>query len=288
MRVSLRTNAKLNLYLRVGARRADGFHELETVFHSVSLADELAFERLDRPGVAVNVVGADIAAADNLVGRAARLLQERTGSIAGAAIEVRKNIPVGGGLAGGSGNAAATLIGLNELWGSELTDEELMDLALELGSDVPYCLRGGTCRAHGRGEVLTQLVEPPPMWFVLGISNEPLSTREVYEAHELRPEAPPGTELAGALEAADLDAVAAALHNDLEGAAMRLRPELLEKKHAVMGARALGALVSGSGPTIFGLCRNEDHAREVSAGIARTFDRVEVVSSRPAIVERQP
>lgn len=288
MSMSFRTNAKLNLYLRVGERRADGFHELETVFHSVSLADELFFERLDSPDIEVSVVGADIAAGDNLVGRAARLLQERTGSIAGAAIEVRKNIPIGGGLAGGSGNAAGTLLALNELWGLELTEVELTAHALELGSDVPYCLRGGTCLAQGRGEVLTPLVEPAPMWFVLGISNEPLSTGEVYGAHELRTEAPSRNELTAALESADLDAVAAALHNDLEGAAMRLRPKLLEKKEALVEAGAIGALVSGSGPTIFGLCRDEDHARKVSVSVATTFDLVEVSSSRPAIVERQP
>jgi len=285
MSLRIRTNAKVNLYLRVGARRADGFHGLETVFHSVSLADELEFVRRDDPEVQVTVSGGTIDATDNLVGRAAKLLQERTGISDGAAIDLRKHIPIGGGLAGGSGNAAGALIGLNELWGLKLSDDELMELALELGSDVPYCVRGGTCLARGRGEVLIPLPEPEPMWFVLGISDAPLSTAAVYGAYSENRQAPPVAEVVDALQSRELEALGAALHNDLETAAIGLRPDLMEKRIAVREAGALGALVSGSGPTVFGLCRDEAHAREVGQVVAAGFDRVEVVSSRPAIVE---
>ena len=286
MTMRFHTNAKLNLYLRVGERRPDGFHDIETVFQSVSLADELSFESLGEPRVDVNLVGAYIPTQANLVVRAAESLQRRTGTDQGAAIEMTKRIPLGGGLAGGSGNAAGTLLALNDLWELGLSEAQLLELALELGSDVPYCVRGGTCLATGRGEVLNSLPEPDRMWFVLGISHEPLSTAEVYRGYEPPGSAPEVPNLTDALNSSDIEAVGSALHNDLEIPALRLRPELRQKKEALEKAGALGALVSGSGPTVFGLCRDEAHAQGVAATVAPAFDRVEVVVSRPSIVER--
>ena len=283
--------AKINLYLRVLGRRPDGFHEIETVFHSVSLADELAIS--ERPGDQVQVemrVGAPSgppppALEENLVTIAARLLSARAPGRGhgGAYVEVLKRIPIGGGLAGGSADAAGALVGLNELWGFGLGDQELSDVGASVGSDVPFCLRGGTQLAAGRGERLTPLAVEGALWFVLAMADEPVLAGAVYELWDESPTtepAGPGA-IVEALEASDLRRVASLLHNDLETAIVALQPRLKGAVEALEGAGALGARVSGSGPTVYGLCLDEDHARGVAAVAESLFARVLVVSSSP-------
>jgi 4-diphosphocytidyl-2-C-methyl-D-erythritol kinase len=292
--VHLRTNAKTNLFLRVLGRRPDGYHEIETIFHTLGLADSVTIGPATSGGIEVDmqpgterVIGLPLAA-DNLVHAAARRLMEEVGRREGARIEIVKRIPIGAGLGGGSGNAAAILHCLNEIWGLNLDSETLAELALDLGADVPYCLSGGTALATGRGEVITTLPAPATLWFVLGLSNEPLLTREVYGAFDARRDATEvrSAPLSHALGLGDVDAIANLLHNDLEPPAFRLRPELEKLEAAMLDAGALGAVMSGSGPTMIGLARDQGHASAIAVAVERWFDRITVTSSRPECIER--
>jgi 4-diphosphocytidyl-2-C-methyl-D-erythritol kinase len=292
--VTLRTHAKINLFLNVGARRADGFHAIETIFHAIDLSDDMELgprpdAEIDvRMTFATGVRGEVPVREDDLVFRAAILLARRVGVEAGARIDVTKRIPIGAGLAGGSANAAGALIGLNELWGAALGRRDLQELAQELGSDVPFCLVGGTARGTGRGEVLVPLSVPAELWFVLGLSRDSLATSDVYRTWDELPAEPEtsAVSMVEALAAGKAKEVGLLLHNDLEAAALRLRPELIEKKELILQAGALGACLSGSGPTLFGLAADERHAREIAARVGPKFDRAAVASSRPVGVQR--
>jgi 4-diphosphocytidyl-2-C-methyl-D-erythritol kinase len=225
---------------------------------------------------------------ENLVAIAAERLIERGANNGGIAVEIVKRIPFGAGLGGGSGNAAGILVALNELWDMRLSIEDLHEVAGLIGSDVPYCLGGGTALATARGEQLTQLPSSISMTFVLGISNEPMSTREVYEAWD---DVQPAEEISSApmtlaLGSGDVEEVASLLHNDLESASFKLRPELRDLKEVMRKSGALGAAMSGSGPTIFGLARSPEHAAEIEEAVRGDFDRVEVVTSTDQCVER--
>lgn len=287
----LKAHAKINLFLRVMGRRPDGYHEIETILHGVSLPDEIdvavaaagfAVEMEWGPGL----TGWLPAQADNLAARAARLLQSRTGRIRGARVHVVKNIPVGAGLGGGSADSAAVLVALNRLWDEGLNTDGLVRLAADIGSDVPYCIGGGTVLATGRGENLTPL-PGPELCFVLGFSYQPLLTRDVYRAWDQLGSSDTGraAPMILALGAGDAEEVAMALHNDLEAAACALRPELAAKKKSMIAAGALGALVSGSGPTVFGLARDGREAEAVAARVEEHFDAVLVVSSKEQCIE---
>ena len=290
----LRTNAKTNLFLRVLGRRPDGYHEIETIFHTLGLADSVSIAPAASGEIDVvmrpetePMDGLPLAA-DNLVHAAARKLLEAGGHAKGATIEIVKRIPIGAGLGGGSGNAAAVLQCLNEMWGLNLDSETLAELALDLGADVPYCLSGGTALATGRGEVITTLPAPATTWFVLGLSAEPLLTRDVYGTFQSERDAADvrSAPMALALGLGDVDAIATLLHNDLESPAFRLRPHLAKLKTAMLDAGALGAVMSGSGPTMIGLARDQGHASAVALAVERWFDRVTVTSSRPECIER--
>lgn len=288
MALHLRTNAKLNLYLAVREKLPDGFHSIETVFHSVSLADHLTvvgegerflvemtspFSQQDLPD-----------SNDNIVTTAARALAGSAGKQLRGRIDIEKRIPLAAGLAGGSANAAGALVGLQMLWG---TDSDLESLAGRLGADVPFCLQGGTALATGKGEIITPF-EGPSLWFVLGIDDRPLSTAKVYEEWGPRDQGEAvAVQMLEALRSGDVDAIAAALRNDLEFPAFRLRPDLPEKKSRMVEAGALGAALSGSGPTLFGLARDPAHARQIAEACRGNFARVEVVSSTPACVVQE-
>jgi 4-diphosphocytidyl-2-C-methyl-D-erythritol kinase len=291
--VRIRTFAKLNLFLRVIGLRGDGFHEVETILHGISLYDEIDIEPAES-GIEVTmelvggIAGAIPSSQENLIGRAARALIDELDDAGGATVHVRKGIPIAAGLGGGSGNAAGALVTLAEMWGLELERDRLLSLAEQLGSDVPYCIDGGTALATARGEQLTPLPNIAPMDFVLGGTNHPLFTRDVYELWDsLEPsEGFSAAALTLALGAGDVAEVAALLHNDLERPAFSLRPELKEKKEALVDAGALGASMSGSGPTMFAIAGSEVHAREIAAKVKGDFDWVKVVRSQDACIER--
>jgi 4-diphosphocytidyl-2-C-methyl-D-erythritol kinase len=292
-RTRLCTNAKVNLFLSVGGRRPDGYHEIETIFHTIGLADSLTLTP-SKTGLVEIEMRSELEAMEppppeaNIVHRAAEELGRLRSSFEGVCIEIVKRIPIGGGLGGGSGNAAGALAALNDLWDVGLDSDGLGELAGELGADVPYCMTGGTALATGRGERITPLPQPAPLWFVLGLSNIPLYTRDVYDNFEAARDAAGAViaPMAAALGAGQIEEVAALVHNDLERPAFRLRPELEDKKRAMLDAGALGALMSGSGPTIFAIARDARRAAALAARVEPVFDRVEVTSSRPECIER--
>jgi 4-diphosphocytidyl-2-C-methyl-D-erythritol kinase len=257
--------AKINLALAVLGKREDGFHDLRTIFQAIDLCDDLVLYPRTEVGIDLRIegpVGVE-GGEGNLVVRAGALLAERHAPGRGARVVLGKRIPTGAGLGGGSSDAAATLLGLEKLWGLRLDPEERAALALELGSDVPFFLAGGTARGEGRGDELTPLPPPPIAACVLALPELALATRDVFEA--LRPGE--GGSRAGvegaeaALRAADFEALSARLVNDLEGPARRLAPPLEGYRRALeeRGAPAVG--FSGSGAAFFIPFRDEAGAR---------------------------
>ncbi len=284
--VTVRAAAKVNLHLGVGRPRADGYHPLATVYQTLSLHDDVTVATSTRWSVEL-VCEDDIdrdsfpLGEDNIVVRAGRLLVAHHGVDRAAAITVRKSIPIAGGLAGGSADAAAALVALDRLWDLQTSDDDLLTLAATLGSDVPFALVGGTALGAGRGEEVTPLLDEATRWWVVVPASVGLSTPAVYRHFdELWPGAPETVavpdELTKALTDPDNRVLAAALHNDLEAVAIDLRPELGELIEAGERAGALRGIVSGSGPTCLFLCSDRGSADRVrttliEAGQARVL-----------------
>ena len=283
--VVARAPAKLNVHLGVGPLRADGFHELSTVYLAVSLFDTVTARPGD--GISLTVSGEGAGAAtgagrvpvdrDNLVWRAAELLAAHAGVAADATLDVSKAIPVAAGLAGGSADAAAALVALDALWGTRASRADLVDLAAQLGSDVPFSVLGGIALGAGRGEQLTPVLARGRWHWVLGIAGEGLSTPAVYaELDRLRaagrlpdvdePALP--DRVIAALRGGLPGPLADALHNDLEGPALSLRADLRRGLRAATDAGAAGALVSGSGPTVAALAGDDSAAVRLTAVLA--------------------
>jgi len=252
--MEIRARAKINLTLDVVGRRPDGYHELASVMQEIELADTLVLEPAEDISLVVDppVVPAG---EDNLVLQAARLLQEYGGVRRGAALRLRKRIPVGAGLGGGSADAAAALKGLNRLWRLGLDPGTLAELGARLGSDIPFCLTGGTALVTGRGEVVEPLPYLPRAELVLVKPDLTVSTAEVYRGWDERGltggRATPA--MLGAVLVRDWRAVAVCLANDLEKVTCARHPEVLSVKQHLERAGALGVLMSGSGPAVFSL-----------------------------------
>ncbi|WP_298512271.1 4-(cytidine 5'-diphospho)-2-C-methyl-D-erythritol kinase [uncultured Nocardioides sp.] len=280
MSITVRAPAKINLHLGVGAPRADGFHPLVTVYQAVGLCDDVT--AAESPGWTLGVTVPDWIDPDavpvtgaNIVDRAARLLADHHGVEVHASVSVIKSIPVAGGMAGGSADAAAALVALDRLWGLETTDDDLLALAAELGSDVPFALVGGTALGTGRGELVEPVADPATWWWVVVPSDQGLSTPAVYRRFdELSPDAPEepadARALLLALATGDPVILAGALHNDLESAALDLRPDLADLLELGEASGALRGLVSGSGPTCLFLAEDADAAREVAARLSES------------------
>jgi len=300
----IRVPAKLNLFLAVRGRRADGFHELVTVFQTVSIVDDLNVALIGQPGRRHHPAGRRRMrvelwtapqvpqGADNLAYRAALRLGELTGIDPSAGehdreavrtiLDLDKRIPMTAGLAGGSADAAAAFIGLNRLWGCSLTLRQLRALGAELGSDVPFCITGGTALGTGRGTDITPVLARGPFHWVVWPDPEPLSTAAVYQAWDRHGVPGGGTpdEVLYALHSSDPRRLASALHNELEPAAFALRPRLAERKQALLDAGALGVVLAGSGPTLLAL--TADHAASVALA-----ERVDDFGLEP-IIARSP
>jgi 4-diphosphocytidyl-2-C-methyl-D-erythritol kinase len=295
--VTVRVPAKLNLQLAVGPPRADGYHGLVTVFHAVSLFDEITVELAARDAVRVTGEGADRVPEDqdNLALRAVAALRAMLPRRAAAArtggvhVTIAKRIPVAAGLAGGSADAAAALVACNELWGAGLSHQRLTEVAAAVGSDVAFALVGGTAVGRGRGEQLTPALVPATQYhWVLAFADGQLSTPAVYAALDrLRAQKPksaaaePGLDAAlmSALRSGDARRVAGRLSNDLQPAALSLFPALRKTLAAGLELGALGALVAGSGPTCAFLAANAERALELAvslsgAGVCRSVARV--------------
>jgi 4-diphosphocytidyl-2-C-methyl-D-erythritol kinase len=268
--VVLRASAKVNLALEVLGKRGDGYHEIATVLQAVDLADRLKLETADT--LSLHVDDPDLPTDDgNLVMRAARLLQKAAGRETGARIGLTKRIPVAAGLGGGSSDAAATLWGLSRLWKLGWPRGRLQELAVELGMDVPFFLGPGRAIATGRGDRLAVLPGGGGYALVLVNPKVPLSTREVYGRVPAGWHAEPtGTErMVEALRTRNAGAVGAALTNNLERVVEPVMPVIGRMKAALLAAGALGAIMSGSGPTVFGMARSLDHARQIRRRVSR-------------------
>lgn len=267
-RVVVRVPAKVNLELRVGPLRDDGFHDLATTFHAVDIFDEVTATPDAEFSVSVTGVGEDKLPTDetNLAYRAAALLAERFDVEERCAISIVKAIPVAGGMAGGSADAAATLVACDTLWGLGLRRHELEEIAAELGSDVPFALTGGTALGTGRGEQIVPVLATGTFEWLFALTHEGLSTPSVYaECDRLRegedvPEPQPSDGLLASLRSGDVHGVALAMHNDLESAALSLMPSLRPLMEMGLEMGALCALVSGSGPTVAFLLKDRQDA----------------------------
>jgi len=277
--VTVRVPGKLNLYLGVGDLREDGYHELTTVFQAVSLCDEITVRAADVLSLELTGEGAEALPADerNLAWRAAELMAEHVGRAPDVAISITKAIPVAGGMAGGSADAAGVLVAMNALWELGVPRRDLHALAARLGSDVPFALHGGTALGTGRGEELATVLARSEFHWVLAFAHRGLSTPAVFaELDRLRAvadrPAPPRLSdpepLLTALAAGDPAALAPLLGNDLQPAALSLYPELRRTLRAGTEAGALAGLVSGSGPTCAFLCASAESAVEVGARLA--------------------
>jgi 4-diphosphocytidyl-2-C-methyl-D-erythritol kinase len=276
--VRVQVPAKINLALKVGAPRPDGYHPLATVYQAVSLYDQVQAEwaEPDQFDVVVSGEGADQVPLDdsNLAVRAARLLAQRHGppDSLGASLSITKSIPVAGGLAGGSANGAAALLACAALWDLDVGPEDLRGLAAELGSDVPFALIGGTAVGSGRGEDVAPALARGTYQWVLAFGYHGLSTAAVYRRFDdlnpdaARPEVP--AELMNALRSGDPRLLGAALSNDLQPAALDLQPRLRTVLETGLEYGALGALVSGSGPTCAFLVESEAAAVDLSVSLS--------------------
>lgn len=273
----VRVPAKLNLFLSVRGRRPDGFHELLTVFQTVSIFDTLQLGLVGDPGRRHHPAGRRRMrielwtdptvpqSHDNLAYQAALRLGELSGmrpdegdddrEAVRTVIDLEKRIPMTAGMAGGSADAAAALVGLNRLWGCGLSSTQLRELAAQLGSDVPFCVAGGTALGTGRGTAITPVLSRGPFHWVVCPDAEPLSTAAVYRAWDstCRPGTATADEALYALRSGDPERLGAALHNELEPAAFTLRPALAARKRRLLDGGALGVVVAGSGPTLLAL-----------------------------------
>ncbi|MFD0338169.1 4-(cytidine 5'-diphospho)-2-C-methyl-D-erythritol kinase [Streptomyces sp. NPDC127117] len=275
MTITVRVPAKVNVQLAVGAPRPDGFHDLANVFLAVGLYDEVSVTPAD--GLRITCSGPDAAQvpldATNLAARAAIALAERHGIAPDVHIHIAKDIPVAGGMAGGSADGAAALLACDALWSTGAGRDELLAICAELGSDVPFSLVGGAALGTGRGERLTPVEVGSTFHWVFAVADGGLSTPAVYGEFDRltagtdvpAPEASPA--LLAALRTGDPAALAEALSNDLQPAALSLRPSLADTLAAGTAAGALAALVSGSGPTTAFLVADEESARKVAEAL---------------------
>jgi len=279
--VTVRVPGKVNLYLAVGDRRDDGYHELTTVFHAVSLLDEVTVRNADVLSVEMSGEGVESLPTDerNLAWRAAELMAEHVGRAPDVAISIEKAIPVAGGMAGGSADAAAVLVAINTLWELGVPRRDLHALAAQLGSDVPFALHGGTALGTGRGEELATVLARSTFHWVLAFADDGLSTPAVFsEIDRLRDTAGAGRDrpprlddpepVLAALASGDPAELAPLLGNDLQPAALSLDPALRRTLRAGADVGALAGIVSGSGPTCAFLCTSVATAIDVGAQLA--------------------
>ena len=293
--VNVRVPAKINLCLGVGPVRDDGYHPLATVYQAVDLHDEVKASPRDDEQITVTVhsdldARSEVAVVpeddDNLAVRAARLLRERTGSTQGVDLSIRKVIPVAGGMAGGSADAAASLVACNEAWGTGLSRQALEVLAARLGSDVPFLLHGGNAIGGGRGETVSPVLARGSYHWVFAMAHDGLSTKAVFaefdriNADRTVPDPVVPDALLAALRAGDAEALGRALSNDLTEAALSLRPELSDTLSIGIEAGALGAILSGSGPTALFLASDAEHSLDIAFALSSASGCADVVQSR--------
>ncbi|MFC1498862.1 4-(cytidine 5'-diphospho)-2-C-methyl-D-erythritol kinase [Verrucomicrobiota bacterium] len=275
-RLYVKSPAKVNLYLEVLGVRNNGYHDIRSIVVPVSLYDVLALERTDKD--VRTIIDSDalsnndemrlINNEDNLATKAARLLQQETGCSCGAEIQIKKNIPVGGGLGGGSADAAAVLIGLNQLWDLGLPRKRLSEISLKLGCDVPAMVCGGTLRMEGLGEKIAPIAvdrDNTGLWIVIVNPCFGVSTGDIYSRYSsvLTSNVIPVSSMVSAVKDGNVELVAKSLFNSLEKTVFRKYPLIEIIAEELKKAGAIGVLLSGSGASVFGLGADEKQAREI-------------------------
>jgi 4-diphosphocytidyl-2-C-methyl-D-erythritol kinase len=285
--------AKINLLLEIVGDRSDGFHELVMVMQSVDLADEIELKHLGGDRILLHCTHPQVPLDEsNLAYRAAKLMQENFPGYGGVDITIAKNIPIGAGLAGGSTDGAAVLVGLDLMWNLGLAQSELHTLAAKLGSDMPFCISGGTALALGRGEDLSPLPDLDGLYAVLAkYQSLSVSTPWAYQtyrqafgatyantptAQEERRRTGPSVKLLGAMGHRDPQAIAHALHNDLEKVVLEHHPEVAQLREKMAIASPLGAMMSGSGPTVFGLAQTRQDAERIAEHIKAEISNLDL------------
>ncbi|MCM1156230.1 MAG: 4-(cytidine 5'-diphospho)-2-C-methyl-D-erythritol kinase [Roseburia sp.] len=269
-RIERNAYAKINLGLDVLRRREDGYHELKMVMQTVDICDTLTFMKKEEPGVVLKTDRDGLSTgSDNLICRAADMLLEKAHVAQGVEIFLQKRIPIAAGMAGGSTDAAATFLGLNELFGLGYSLEELQAMGVTLGADIPYCLMGGTALAEGIGEVLSRLPAPPQSVLLIAKPDCGVSSKFVYENLHVDTLTyhPDIDGMIGALKEGSLDGITDRLGNVLETVTVKEYPVIEKIKNLMKAAGAQGALMSGSGPTVFGIFREEKPARAAAEQI---------------------
>lgn len=262
--------AKINLTLDILGTREDGFHEVAMVMQAVGLSDELTLEKREAPGVGLSIDVPWLRADEkNLAYRAAKLMQEEYHLPGGVEIHLTKRIPMAAGLAGGSADAAAVLRGMDALYELGAGDEKLCELGARLGSDIPFTLMGGTMLATGRGEVLRRLPDFPETFVVLAKPHVSVSTAWAYGAYDAHPasEHPDNDAMIHAIEAGDRTKAASFLCNVLESATIKRYEVISKLKEMMKEAGAMASLMSGSGPTVFGLAETQEQAENIAAAV---------------------
>jgi 4-diphosphocytidyl-2-C-methyl-D-erythritol kinase len=274
-KVLLRAFAKINYALEVRGVREDGYHEISTVMQSISLADEVEIERVEGGfELLVEPEGTEVGPAEeNTVYKAWTRLGELTDNRLPVRIRLRKEIPVGAGLGGGSADAAAVLVGLNELFGLGLNYTELRNVGLQVGADVPFCIGGGTALGEGVGEVLSPLPAPPPHYLVVAKPAAGAETAWIYRVYDERQvgESSSVASVIKALRAGDLNTLAHVIGNDLAPVTEDLVPEVQELERQLLRAGSLGVAMSGTGTAVYGVFASEESARAAEGALRSLF-----------------
>lgn len=276
MKLLVKAPAKINLSLDVLHKRPDGYHEVEMIMTTIDLADRLELSLLEKDEI--HIVSHNRFVPDdhrNLAFQAAKLLKKRFGVKQGVTIEIEKTIPVAAGLAGGSSDAAATLRGLNKLWKLGLSIDELAELGAEIGSDVSFCVYGGTALSKGRGEKITELPVPPTCWVILAKPFIGVSTADVYRRLDLKKMKHPDTKkMIEAINTKNYSQVCDNVGNVLEDVTLKLHPEVAQIKEQMKRFGADAVLMSGSGPTVFCLVQHDSRMHRIYNGLRGFCDQV--------------
>lgn len=287
--ISLKSRAKINLSIDVIGKREDGYHIVEMIMQTIDLYDDIKLKELEEDNITIKSECSYIPLnEDNIVYKAAKLIKEKMDIKKGIEIFIKKNIPVAAGMAGGSSNAAAVLVGLNELWELGLSKDELRDLGLKLGADVPFCIEGGTALAEGIGEKLT---------YIKGINKDVnilvckpdifVSTKEVYQSLDIKniEKRPDNKLLIEKLKNDDIVSVSNNMVNVLEEVTSKKYSDIKVIENIIAKNGAMGTMMSGSGPTVFGFFDNEEKARRARVELLENYSQVYVVTSSEKGVE---
>lgn len=261
----LHANAKINLALDVLGRRPNGYHDVRMIMQSVDLYDEIEIVPNDEKRIIIKCDNNDLECDEsNLIYRSAKAIMEKVGATEGFSIRLSKNIPIAAGMAGGSTDAAATLVGINRLFGYGLSKEELKEIGVKLGADIPFCIEGGTCLSEGIGEILTTITPAPDCYLVIAKPDISVSTKFVYENLKLNEDTvhPDVDGMLEGIKAGSLSDVSDRLANLLETVTVDAYPVIKELKQIMLDEGALNSLMSGSGPTVFGIFDDEAKANK--------------------------